>query len=93
MEIYGRLTKIAANIWIIWQKVVYLRPERWRKVAKWPPKILRKVVTMLRRKVLPQIEEWYQGGCRKALLLTGARQVGKTTVVREFAKQHYAHFC
>ena len=47
---------------------------------------------MLRRKVLPQIEEWHQGGCRKALLLTGARQVGKTTVVREFAKQHYAHF-
>ena len=46
---------------------------------------------MLRRKVLPQIEEWYQGGCRKALLLTGARQVGKTTAVREFAKSHYKH--
>ena len=53
---------------------------------------LQKVVGMLRRKVLAQIEEWYQDGCRKALLLTEARQVGKTTVVREFAKQHYAHF-
>lgn len=47
---------------------------------------------MLRRKVLPQIEEWYQGGCKKALLLTGARQVGKTTAVREFAKLHYTNF-
>jgi hypothetical protein len=47
---------------------------------------------MLNRKVVSQIEEWYQNGCRKALLLTGARQVGKTTSVREFAKQHYTHF-
>ena len=47
---------------------------------------------MLRRKVSAQIEEWHQDGCRKALLLTGARQVGKTTAVREFAKQHYTHF-
>lgn len=43
---------------------------------------------MLRRKVLAQIAEWHQDGCKKALLLTGARQVGKTTVVREFAKQY-----
>ena len=53
---------------------------------------MQKVVIMLRRKVSAQIEEWHQDGCRKALLLTGARQVGKTTAVREFAKQHYTHF-
>lgn len=47
---------------------------------------------MLKRKVIEQIEEWHQDGCRKALLLTGARQVGKTTAVREFARLHYAHF-
>lgn len=47
---------------------------------------------MLKRKIISQIEEWHQYGCRKALLLTGARQVGKTTSVREFAKQHYTHF-
>jgi len=47
---------------------------------------------MLRRKVLAQIEEWHRDGCKKALLLTGARQVGKTTAVREFAKQHYTNF-
>lgn len=49
---------------------------------------MQKVVIMLRRKVLAQIAEWHQDGCRKALLLTGARQVGKTTAVREFAKQY-----
>ena len=43
---------------------------------------------MLRRKVLAKIAEWHQDGCRKALLLTGARQVGKITAVREFAKQY-----
>lgn len=47
---------------------------------------------MLKRKVLSSIEEWYHAGCRKALLLTGARQVGKTTSVRVFAKSHYKHF-
>ncbi len=47
---------------------------------------------MLKRKVISQIEEWYRDGCKKALLLTGARQVGKTTSVREFAKHHYTHF-
>ena len=47
---------------------------------------------MLKRKIVTQIEEWHKDGCRKALLLTGARQVGKTTAVREFAKQHYTHF-
>lgn len=47
---------------------------------------------MLRRKILEKLEKWYQSGCYKAALLYGARQVGKTTAVREFAKQHYKHF-
>lgn len=47
---------------------------------------------MLERKVITEIEEWYRLKNKKALLLTGARQVGKTTAVREFAKRNYAHF-
>lgn len=47
---------------------------------------------MLQRKITDKLSSWYQDGCKKALLLTGARQVGKTTTVREFAKQHYTHF-
>lgn len=42
---------------------------------------------MLKRKVLINIAAWYKNGHKKALLLTGARQVGKTTAVREFAQQ------
>ena len=47
---------------------------------------------MLNRKVLRAIDEWHLSGHHKALLLTGARQVGKTTTVREFAKTHFRHF-
>jgi hypothetical protein len=35
---------IAADIWIIWRKVVNLHPKRWQKVVKQPPKTLRKIV-------------------------------------------------
>lgn len=47
---------------------------------------------MLRRKILDKLEEWYDSGHYKAPLLHGARQVGKTTAVREFASRHYKHF-
>ena len=47
---------------------------------------------MLRRKILDQLEMWYQSGRYKAPLIFGARQVGKTTAVREFARSHYNHF-
>lgn len=47
---------------------------------------------MLKRKILSTLKQWYSTNRSKALLLTGARQVGKTTIVREFAKQHYSHF-
>lgn len=47
---------------------------------------------MLKRKVNDEIVKWYQSGRKRSLLLTGARQVGKTTAVREFAKEQYAHF-
>ena len=53
---------------------------------------MQKVVNMLKRKVSDDIAKWYQSGCKKALLLTGSRQVGKTTSVREFAKANYPHF-
>ena len=47
---------------------------------------------MLKRKAITKIEQWQASYRDKALLLTGARQVGKTTAVREFAKRHYTHF-
>ena len=47
---------------------------------------------MLKRKLTKDLENWLKSGHDKALLLTGARQVGKTTAVREFAGKFYKHF-
>ena len=47
---------------------------------------------MLRRKIYNQIEKFYKSNPNKALMITGARQVGKSTIVEEFAKKHFKHF-
>ncbi len=47
---------------------------------------------MLKRKILRQLDDWRQSPHKKAMILTGARQVGKTTAVRQFAAAHYSHF-
>ena len=44
---------------------------------------------MLNRKIFSRLKTWYHGDRKKAPLLDGARQVGKTTTIREFAKRHY----
>ena len=62
------------------------------KSCKTNIKSLEKSCNMLQRKVFQTLEKWHQSGCKKAALLYGARQVGKTTSVRAFAAAHYAHF-
>lgn len=47
---------------------------------------------MLKRKIISQLEEWKNNHFHEALLIKGARQVGKTTTVREFARANYTHF-
>lgn len=42
---------------------------------------------MFKRTILTHLEEWAADEYRKPLILRGARQVGKTTVVNEFGKQ------
>lgn len=46
---------------------------------------------MITRKLDAFLDEFYQIS-DKALLLTGARQVGKTVAFRRFAERHYAHY-
>ena len=41
---------------------------------------------MLRRKIIKELEKWREETSNKALLIKGARQIGKTTIVRHFAK-------
>ena len=47
---------------------------------------------MLKRKIIKELEDWKVNSYGKALLIKGARQVGKTTIVRQFAKAHYKSF-
>ena len=44
---------------------------------------------MFNRKAFASLESWKQNKTRQAFLLSGARQVGKTTTVREFARNRY----
>ncbi|MDR1082729.1 MAG: AAA family ATPase, partial [Coriobacteriales bacterium] len=44
---------------------------------------------MLKRKASESLELWFKNKSRHALLITGARQVGKTYLTRAFAQEHY----
>jgi predicted AAA+ superfamily ATPase len=46
---------------------------------------------MLKRKATDFLNNW-KSGKRKSLIITGARQVGKTFTVRMFAKEKYETF-
>lgn len=47
---------------------------------------------MLERKITKELEAFYTGDNHKALLITGARQVGKTYIIREFGKKNFDSF-
>ena len=47
---------------------------------------------MLKRDAWSALESWKKGSQKKALLIRGARQIGKTTLVREFARRNYDCF-
>lgn len=48
---------------------------------------------MLTRELEEKLLSWKNNPHKKAFCIFGARQIGKTTTVREFAKKHYEHFC
>ena len=47
---------------------------------------------MLKRKISDYLESYFTPNRREALLITGARQVGKSYAIREFVKSHYSCF-
>ncbi len=49
----------------------------------------KKVQAMLKRKIYDELVQWKEEDRRVALCLIGARQIGKTTIIKEFAKNHY----
>ena len=54
--------------------------------------ITEKEVVMLKRKLYPELLAWHREHGRKALLLTGARQVGKSTLIRKLGNESYERF-
>ena len=52
--------------------------------------VQKNVNTIMERLVLQQFKEWKERKDRKPLIVNGARQVGKTWALREFAKREYA---
>lgn len=44
---------------------------------------------MLYREMTKKIEDFFLKEQNSALMITGARQVGKTTCIREYAKENY----
>ncbi len=47
---------------------------------------------MLYREIMEEMIQWKNSNDKRALFLVGARQIGKTFIVREFAKEHYKNF-
>ena len=47
---------------------------------------------MIKRKIEKDLERFYESGGKYALLIDGARQVGKTYIVERFAERHYDVF-
>lgn len=47
---------------------------------------------MLKRKATEKLAEWHRFARKKALFVTGARQIGKSYAIREFAKSSYPVF-
>lgn len=47
---------------------------------------------MLRRKLMDKLVEWKDDPNKKGLIVTGARQVGKSYLVEHFGKEHYDNY-
>ncbi|NMA94345.1 MAG: AAA family ATPase [Clostridiales bacterium] len=47
---------------------------------------------MLKRKIYKQIEDFYKNQNNKALMITGARQVGKSYIIEKYAKENYSSY-
>lgn len=45
----------------------------------------------MERSIISQLKTWKESPLRKPLILAGARQVGKTYILKEFGKREYEH--
>ena len=50
------------------------------------------ISVMLRRKIQKTIQDYYRSGSNKVLLLEGARQIGKSFIIRHEGKKFYPNY-
>jgi hypothetical protein len=50
---------------------------------------MKNVTTIMKRHIFNQLQHWKQSGSRKPLILQGARQVGKTTILESFGRSAF----
>ena len=53
---------------------------------------LKRVVIILKRNAIEDLIKWKSSEERKAMVLKGARQVGKTWLMKEFGKNYYSSY-
>ena len=56
--------------------------------------LCRKIADMkIARDILHELNEWKNSRYRKPLVLQGARQVGKSFILKQFGSQHFENYC
>ena len=50
------------------------------------------IIGIMKRKLMSQLAEWKTKDNRKPLIIWGARQVGKTWLMKEFGKQYFSNY-
>ncbi len=77
-DLYLRFdTKKVIYTFVLLQKISIFTPEMKQK----------KICNIMKRNILAKLHEWKASSDRKPLIIRGARQVGKTTLVKQFAEE------
>lgn len=72
------------TVYLSWKMHILFESRGWKTQLQ-----IKKGAPMLKRSVMSELQEWKKNKTKQALLIMGARQVGKTTAVREFARDNY----
>ena len=47
----------------------------------------------MKREIIKDLLKWKESSNRKPLIVHGARQVGKTYIIKQFGKENYNNIC
>ena len=81
---------VSLSVKYVQKNVVNSTKYMQKSVIKHTNQVQKNVITDMERLALQELRKWKNRVDRKPLILNGARQVGKTWLLREFAKREYA---